>query len=53
MVEELENKIKKLFESEGIGKCADRFLSTIKAVSCTQEDYIAELKLRLKQGGVE
>lgn len=53
MIEELEKKIKELFESEGIGKCSGRFLSTIKATSCNQEEYIAELKLRLKQGGVE
>lgn len=53
MIEELENKIKKLFESEGIGKCAERFLSTIKAVSLNEEEYIATLKLRLKQGGVQ
>ena len=51
-IEEMEKQITALFQKEGIGKCAERFLNTTKTISQTEEAYKNELIKRLKQGGV-
>lgn len=50
--EELEKQIAELFQKEGISKCTNRFLNTIKSVTRTEEEYKNELVKRLKQGGI-
>jgi hypothetical protein len=52
VIKELEQKIEELFKSQGLEKCTERWKSTTKYVTKTEEAYIDALKLRLKQGGV-
>ena len=52
MISELEQKLEELFNRQGIGKCIERWKSTTKYATKTEEAYIEALKLRLKQGGV-
>lgn len=51
MINELEKKLEELFKSQGLEKCLERWKSTTKYVTKTEEAYIEALKLRLKQGG--
>lgn len=66
MVEHLEQKLEELFISQGIGswvnredsldgakQAVERWKSTTKYITSTEEGYIEALKLRLQQGGVE
>ena len=52
MIEELEKKLEELFNKQGIDKCIERWQSTTKYATQTEEAYIEALKLRLKQGGI-
>jgi hypothetical protein len=52
MIEELEQKLEELFKSQGLEKCVERWKATRKHVARTEEDYIEDLKTRLRQGGV-
>lgn len=52
MIGELEQKLEELFNRQGIGKCTERWKSTTKYITKTEEAYIDALKLRLKQGGI-
>lgn len=49
--EQLEQKIKVLFDKEGIGACSERFLSTIRFMYPDDNEYIKQLIIRLRQGG--
>lgn len=53
MVEYLEQKLAELFERENLTKCLDRWKSTTKHITSSEEGYIEAVKLRLQQGGVE
>lgn len=65
MIEDLEQKLEELFISQGIGswvnrddsldgakQATERWKSTTKYITQTEEGYIEALKLRLQQGGV-
>ena len=52
MIKELEQKLEELFNRQGIGKCIERWKSTTKYATKTEDAYIEALRLRLKQGGV-
>lgn len=66
MIEQLEEQLEQLFINQGIGSwlCPDdhvsgakqaveRWKSTTKHITSSEEGYIEAVKLRLKQGGVE
>lgn len=66
MISELEQKLEELFISQGIGswvnkedsldgarQAAERWKSTTKHITSSEEGYIEAVKLRLQQGGVE
>ena len=47
MIEELEKKLEELFNKQGIGKCTERWKSTTKYATKTEEAYIeAKIKTR-------
>lgn len=50
---QLEKDIRHLFNKEGIGECADRFLGNMRHINPDDEDYKKSLILRLRQGEVE
>ena len=52
MINELEQKLEELFKNQGLEKCVERWKSTTKYATKTEEAYIEALKLRLKQGGI-
>lgn len=65
LINELEQKLEELFISQGIGswvnredsldgakQAVERWKSTTKYITSTEEGYIEAVKLRLKQGGV-
>lgn len=50
---QLEKDIRYLFDKEGIGECAERFLGNMRHVNQGDEDYKKSLIIRLRQGEVE
>lgn len=52
-ITQLEKDIRYLFDKEGIGECADRFLGNMRHINPHDEDYKESLIIRLRQGEVE
>ena len=52
-ITQLEKDIRYLFDKEGIGECADRFLGNMRHINSDDEDYKESLIIRLRQGEIE